>query len=85
MSRVWLDRDDRQICVGIGACVHPMTREQASELYEQLGEALAPAESPTRRDTPLAMAATRPSTSGFKAVTVEKILNEGKEPPKSQG
>lgn len=83
MSRVW--RDDRQICVGIGACVHPMTPEQAAELRQQLDEAISPSESVTRRDTPLAMAATRPSTSGFKAVTVEKILNEGKDPPKSQG
>ena len=79
---VWLDpAREHPIAVGLGACVHCLSREQAAELRHQLGEVLEE-ELPTRRDTPLAMAAVRDtdpspapgprttSSAGFKAVTL---------------
>lgn len=77
---VWLDpAREHPIAVGLGACVHAISREQATDLRHQLGEILDE-EMPTRRDTPLAMAAVRDtdpapgprttSSGGFKAVTL---------------
>ena len=95
---VWLEpAREHPVAVNLGACLHCISREQATELRHQLGEVLEE-EMPTRRDTPLAIAAVRDtdpapptgprttSSASFKAVTVEKIFEDAKkEPPKSQG
>ena len=93
---VWLEPSrDQSVAVGLGANVHYLSRDQATELRRQLGEVLdAEEELPTRRDTPLAMAQVRDtdpaprttSSAGFKAVTVDDIFKKAKgEPPPSQG
>jgi len=92
---VWLEPSrENPIVVGLGACAHYLAREAAIELRRQLSEVLDE-ELPTRRDTPLAVAAVRDtdpaprttSSAGFKAVNVTRHFEEVKKgtPPDSQG